>query len=299
MAQVNITKKEYKGWKSCIEISNGIVDLIATTDVGPRIIRYGFTGGKNEFCEVEEQLGKIGGSDWRIYGGHRLWHSPENMPRTYEPDNGKIQWKKRKNGISLSQPTEPNAQIKKDIEISLSEKDSSVTVIHKLTNKGLWPISLSLWALTVMAPGGIEIVPQVSRETGFLPNRMLSLWPYSKLNDPRVNWGGKYTLLKQDKTAKTPFKFGLPNEDGWAAYANGGNLFIKRYKHIPGAEYPDYASSYETYTCDFMTEMESLSPVSVLNPEDSITHTETWQLFKNIRAPGNEEDVEKSIVTLL
>ena len=35
MGNVNIVKKEYKGWKNCIDISNGIVDLVATTDVGP------------------------------------------------------------------------------------------------------------------------------------------------------------------------------------------------------------------------------------------------------------------------
>src|SRR5690348_14215939 len=108
---VNITKREYKGWKNCIEISNGIADLIATTDVGPRIIRFGFAGRENELCEVADQVGTTGGDEWKIYGGHRLWHSPEHKPRTYELDNNRIEWKRRKNGIALRQPVEPWTQI--------------------------------------------------------------------------------------------------------------------------------------------------------------------------------------------
>jgi hypothetical protein len=62
----------YAGWERCVRLSNGIVELVATMDVGPRIIRFGFIGGDNEFKEYPEMLGKTGGDEWRIYGGHRL-----------------------------------------------------------------------------------------------------------------------------------------------------------------------------------------------------------------------------------
>jgi len=35
-------KYSWGGWSNCIYISNGEIDLICTTDVGPRIMRYGF-----------------------------------------------------------------------------------------------------------------------------------------------------------------------------------------------------------------------------------------------------------------
>ena len=298
MGNVTIKKIEYKGWKNCISISNGIIDLVATTDVGPRIISFGFTGGVNEFCEVQDQIGKTGGNEWNIYGGHRLWHSPEAKPRSYEPDNDKIEWKKKKNGIVLTQPVETWAKIQKEIEISVSPQKAEVTLNHRLTNKSAWDVELSVWALTVVATGGTEIIPQVLRETGLLPNRMLSLWPYTKLNDNRVNFGDKYILLKQDKNAVGPFKIGLPNEDGWAAYANNNHLFVKNYNHIKGMMYPDYASSYETYTCDFMLEMESLSPLVLLEPEQTVEHTEVWNLYDNVKLPKNDADVEKNIIPL-
>lgn len=300
MERVKVIRNQYKGWENCIEISNGIVDLIATTDVGPRIIRFGFIGKENEFCEVESQIGTTGGSEWNIFGGHRLWHSPEHKPRSYEPDNLKIDYWEKENGIVLSQLVEPWTQIKKEIEVTLSQNKAKVILLHRLINKGAWPIKLSAWALTVMAPGGKEIIPQVTRDTGLLPNRMISLWPYTKLNDHRVHWGEKYIALMHDSDTKEPFKIGMPNEDGWAAYVNHGHLFIKQFKHVNGALYPDFgASSFETYTCDFMTEIETLSPLVELEPEESVEHMETWNLYDNIKVPENEEDIDKTILPFI
>lgn len=300
MSEVSIAKKEYKGWKNCIEVSNGIIDLIATTDVGPRIIRFGFVGKENEFCEVPEHIGTTGGDEWKMYGGHRLWHSPENKPRTYNPDNFKIDFKKKKNGIKLIQPVEPLTHIRKEVEVTLSPDSAKVTVMHKLTNEGTWTVELAAWAITVMAAGGREIIPLVKKDTGLLPNMMISLWPYTKLNDPRVYWGEKYITLKQDVNAATPFKLGLPNENGWAAYANHGHLFVKQYEHIEGVIYPDFsASSYETYTNDFMLEMETLSPLVMLEPGCSVEHTENWYLYDNVKMPADEKEIEEIILPLI
>lgn len=63
MGEARVKKAEYKGWKNCIEISNGIIDMIVTTDVGPRIIRFGFVGKENEFVEFPEHVGKTGGDE--------------------------------------------------------------------------------------------------------------------------------------------------------------------------------------------------------------------------------------------
>ncbi len=76
----------YRGWNNAYRLSNGVVELVVTADVGPRILFYGFLNGKNLLHEVEEDAGKTGGSEFRLYGGHRLWVSPE-VERTYYPDN--------------------------------------------------------------------------------------------------------------------------------------------------------------------------------------------------------------------
>ncbi|GBD97072.1 MAG TPA: hypothetical protein ENG83_09885 [Nitrospirae bacterium] len=154
MPGIRIQKIPYKGWDNCIQITNGIADMIITVDVGPRIIRYGFAGRENEMCEVESTIGLTGGDEWKIYGGHRLWHSPEASPRTYEPDNFPVQWEQIPNGIKTIQDTEPGTGIQKEMEITLSPENPEVNILHRLTNSGPWAIELSVWSISAMAPGG-------------------------------------------------------------------------------------------------------------------------------------------------
>ena len=37
----------YGGWKRCLKLSNGKIEMVITTDVGPRVVRYGFEGKEN------------------------------------------------------------------------------------------------------------------------------------------------------------------------------------------------------------------------------------------------------------
>lgn len=279
----------YRGWDNCIRLTNGTVDLIITTDVGPRIIRYGFLNQINELCEVESQLGLTGGTEWRMYGGHRLWHSPEAKPRTYEPDNNPVMWEKIQDGIRVIQDAESSSGIQKEMVVTLSPTGSRVRILHRLTNKGHWPVELSVWSITTMAEGGKEVIPQPQRDTGLLPNRLVALWPYTMLNDPRVYWGEKYVILQQKPELTNPFKIGIPNEEGWAAYFNNDHLFLKYYTHVQNACYPDFGVSYETYTNNFMLEMETLSPLVLLQPGASAEHIEEWEMFDNVPMPSNDE----------
>jgi hypothetical protein len=292
MANVKIERIKYGGWDNCIQITNGLVDLVVTTDVGPRIIRYGFVNQNNEMCEVKSQMGLTGGDEWRIYGGHRLWHGPESKPRTYEPDNNPVKWEQIPDGIRTMQDIEPWSKIKKEMEITLFPKSSRVRILHRLTNRGPWPIELSVWSISAMAKGGKEVIPQPSKDTGLLPNRIIAIWPYTRLNDPRLYLGEKYIILRQDPDITHPLKIGIANEDSWAAYFNNNHLFLKYYIHHPNARYPDFGVSYETYINDFMLEMETLSPLNMLKPDASITHIEIWELFDNVPMPSEEAEIQ-------
>lgn len=279
MSQVSLQEIDYRDFGKCLQLSNGVVDLVASLEFGPRIIRFGLIGKENEFCENNAAVLKTyQDKEWKTRGGHRLWHSPEKFPRTYIADNDPLAYERLKNGFRLIQPSEPWVQLQKEIDVVLSPETNFVNVTHHLINNNAWPVELSVWGITVMAPGGTEIIPQPQRDTGLLSNRILALWPYTKMNDPRIDWGDHYITLTQDPNTSAAFKFGIANEDGWAAYINHGNLFIKRYTHQLAAKYPDFGVSYETYTTDYMLEMESLSPLTLLEPEAVVTHEETWEL---------------------
>lgn len=290
MPAVKIQKVSYGGWDNCVCVSNDIVGLVVTVDVGPRIIRYGFTGRENELCEVGSTMGLTGGDEWRIYGGHRLWHSPEDRYRTYEPDNFPVNWEAIRDGIKTVQTVEKRTGIIKEMEIALSPESSRISVLHRLTNAGSGPLELAVWSISAMAPGGMEVVPQTIKNTGLLPNRQVVLWPYTQFSDRRLKWGDTYIVLQQIADIKEPVKFGISNENGWAAYFNHGHLFIKYYTHNSNARYPDFGVSYETYTNDFMLEMETLSPLTEVHPGNCLEHMENWDLLDKTPMPSNNED---------
>ncbi len=293
---VKVEKVSYGGWDNCYKISNEMVELIVTSDVGPRIMRYSFLDGENLMCQVKEDMGKSGSDKWLMYGGHRLWHSPEHPIRTYNPDNFPVKVKVLENGVHLTSDVEKVSGIKKEMIIKLSDKTSQVEVDHILTNTNLWTVQLSVWALSVLDKGGLEVVPQETKDTGLLPNRMISLWPYTDLSDKRVMWGKKYIFLQQDPKISQPFKFGISNTPGWAAFFNKNDMYIKRFFPQEDKLYPDYsASMYETYTNEFMTEMETLSPLVNLKENESISHKEIWKLYKDVRVPKNEEEMDEIV----
>lgn len=297
MSKINIEEMNYGNWGKCIKISNEIIDLIATLDFGPRIIRFGFVGKENMFFEDinyeatnnSESMKIFNKGTWKLYGGHRLWASPEGNPRTYYPDNDKVQYEKLENGILLKPEEEVWTQIQKEIEIVLDENSSKVKLIHRITNKGAWSIKFAPWALSVMAKGGKEVIPQPKRETGLLGNRVIALWPYSKMNDRRVYWGENYIILNQDPMDISDFKLGINNEAGWAAYFNFNSLFIKKYEHNINGEYPDFGVSYETFTKHLFLEMESIGELKTVNTGETLEHSEQWCLYDNVIMPSNDE----------
>lgn len=302
---VKMEKVPYKGWEHCIRLSNGQIELIVTTDVGPRVIRFGFVGGQNLFKEYEAQLGKTGGEEWRIYGGHRLWHAPEAIPRTYWPDNEPVSSEWDGKTLKLRQPLEKTTGIVKEIEITLDPNENRVLLVHRLINKNLWEIEVSPWCLTVMAPGGRAIFPQEPyrpHSEYVLPARPLVLWHYTNMQDPRWKWGTKYIQLKQDPTVpndeRGKQKVGFLNTLGWAAYYLNGELFLKRYGFDPKATYPDYGCNTETFTNAEMLEVETLGPLVKLPPEGKVEHLEHWFLYK-VEVGEEEAEIDQQILPLV
>ena len=145
-------------------------------------------------------MGRTGDKDWHIYGGHRVWHSPETRARTYFPDNEPVEVEVLANGIKVTQPLETNCGIRKRLQVTMAADQPEVLVEHYLTNEGVWPLEMAVWCLSVMAPGGVGLAPQPKEndDEGLLPNRTLTLWPYTNMADPRYTWGDRLVRLRQD-----------------------------------------------------------------------------------------------------
>jgi len=299
---VRMEKVSYGGWPNCIKLSNGQIELIATTDVGPRIMRFGYVGGQNLLKEYKDQLGKTGGDEWQIYGGHRLWHAPEHAVRTYFLDNSAIKHSWDGKTLKLTQDVETTTGIVKEIEVTLDSKGNHVKVLHRLINTNMWDIEASPWAMSVMAQGGRLILPQEpyrSHPEYLLPARPLVLWHYTDMKDPRWIWGTKYIQLKQNPKVAKKQKAGLLNKVGWGAYYLNGQLFIKRYPYNPEATYPDMGCNTETFTNDEMLEFETLGPLTKI-PADGgkVEYVERWSLFK-VKVGEDESEIDKKVIPLV
>lgn len=290
---VKVDTINFNSLPNCLSMSNGEVELVITTDFGPRILFLGLSGQKKNIFKIfPEQLQNPVKEAWMSFGGHRLWHAPEVFPRTYYPDNEKVTWNWDGATLVLTPPAEKTNGIVKTLEIRMADTGTTVTINHRLSNCGVWPIEISAWCLSVMAPGGKAIVPQEefrSHPECLTPARPLVLWHFTTMNDPRFTWGEKYIQLREDSTSKTKQKFGIRNSKGWAAYVLGDLVFLKKSPCVENTDYPDMGSSQEFYTEAGFLEMESLSPLSKLEPGKEISHIEKWALF-TMGGLENEKD---------
>jgi len=290
----------FEGWPNCIRLSNREIELIITTDVGPRIIRCGYINRQNLLYVSGSERGKTGGSEWHIYGGHRLWHAPEIMPRTYFPDDNPVNFVCEGNALKLTQIIESTTWIIKEMDITLDPENNHVNIIHRLTNKNLWPIETSPWAITAHAAGCRAILPQepyIDPVENLLPARPLVLWNYTHMNDKRWIWGNKYIQLKHDAAIKSEQKIGILNKQGWTAYINFNILMVKYFEFDPDVIYPDYGCNNEVYVNGDLLEIETLGPVTKLAPESAVEHTEQW-FITTLEDHLDEED-ETSIEKIL
>ena len=294
-------KVSFNGWPNCIRMFNDEIELIVTTDIGPRIVRFGFINQQNFFYLVPEHMGQTGGTEWRIYGGHRLFIAPEEMPRSYSPDNDKVEFSVFENRVRLIQPKESLTGIVKEMEITLMPQENKVIVLHRLINEGPSEISLAAWSLSALAPGGRAIIPQEPYGDGddyLLPARPLVLWHFTKMNDPRWIWGARYIQAKQIRSETSEQKIGVLNKQGWTAYALNGELLIKKFDYSPEAVYTDYGCNNETYINGEFLEMETLGPLTKLLPGKAVEHIEHWYLTK-ASIDEDEASIDANILPLV
>lgn len=301
--EVKVEKVNYFRQPNCYRLTNGTVEVIVTTDIGPRIIRYGFVGQPNVFAEMPDDVVHTEWGDWKPYGGHRFWHAPEVKPRSYAPDNDPVEvGLDVPNGIRLTQRVEPQTGMQKEITVTLDPEGTGVRVVHKLTNRGVWEVEAAPWALTIVAGGGTTIIPQepyISHDEYVLPARPMVLWHYTDLTDPRWTFGKKYIRLRTEETLNYAQKIGVANKQGWMAYLKGGTLFVKRFPFIEGARYPDEGCNCETFTKGTFMEVETVGPLTKLAPGASTEHVERWFLFSNVQPGASEATLDAAITPLI
>ncbi len=283
--------ENFKQYGKCISISNGVIEALITVDLGPRIISFGFVGGKNLMSsdrnaytpKTDKAYTDFWGEDrvWENLGGHRIWISPESYPETYLPDDRKVDYTVTEHGALFSPQADTEVGIVKTMELKMDADDANMQVIMKVTNIADAPKKFAIWAVSVCDKSGTLIVPMNTNDTGLLPNRIISVWPYTDMSDDRIYWGNKYVTVRQDENAKKPIKLGFDLNCGTAYYVLGEDILCKKYDtNHPDGVYPDGGCSFETYTGNVMLEFETLGELKTVAKGETEEHIELWSLCK-------------------
>ena len=279
---VKFSEINYNGFGSCVCLENGTVKLIATADVGPRIVYFGFIDGENilfedndrNFYEINRGYGV-----WYAYGGHRIWTAPETMPETYLPDNSGVTVEFCGDVLTLTSPLTIFGK-KISMEITMDE-GSGAAIVNKIENCSGKPAVFAPWSITGLAAGGTEYIPLCSEDNGFLPNRAMALWSYSDVRDKRFELTDKYAALHHDPKTEKSFKVGFNVTDGYVEYKRNKQTLRVTFDGYKKAEYPDFCCNFETYANGLFLECEILGEMRAYESGETAEIREKWELLHN------------------
>ncbi len=279
-------------------------ELTILTGVGPRIISYKTSDFNRNFFYVNEKDFENyiqNPENWYIFGGTRIWLSPETKA-SYIPDNKKCHVSKDEKNNKLVVYSEPDKELKIVKKITIQPLEKSFRITYSIINTSEYLLQGGIWVLSCLEPlTGFKIyIPwgeeREDEETNDKKIRQAGLKEQDKFNKFKWNikeikfwksWLGVKTniLSKQWKQTEEFFiiepsgetgKIGLSNRMGYAIYTDGKFSFVKYSPYIESANYPDDGCSFEFYTSREFYEVETLSPLFTLKPLKEYIHTELW-----------------------
>ncbi len=287
----------YKGWQNCYQIESGESRMIASADIGPRIVHLSRGNGENLLKLFEEQIGKIGGNEWRLVGGHRVWYAPEDPVMSYIPDNDAVEVEVQSDdAICFKVSLAP--EVEKSITMRVATKGLGFEIVNSIKNLGTKCFRTASWGITTFEPGGVgfmSISKASNPSQALCANAQINLWDYTNLGDSAFVWHSDWVEVHQDR-AVTKQKIGTFLIEPWLAYRLGDSLIVKTFdfgkESHAACEFPDQGSNVELYFDSYMLELEGLSPWTNLKPGETVSHTEKLQVIAVEQECSSEKVIE-------
>ena len=293
-----ITTTQFAGHEA-IQIEAGRIRLMVTTSVGPRVLGLLTEDDRNHFAELPEMTLDCPGSRViHLRGGSRLWAAPEDPRVTYRPDDEPVGVEEIVDGVRLLTRPDPVSRTHREIEIRVTGPER-FSFDYRVVNRGEGPQRLAAWAITMMKPLGRAFLPVLMTEFdegGFQGQRNIVLWSYSRNVDPRyiVHDGALEvrSAVMADGPLDVPFKVGTSMRRGWAAHYREGLLLVKYAGHDESRDYADMGASGQIYSHGDFTELETLGPLTDLDPGEAAEHREEWAIHL-----VDESDAERLVLS--
>jgi hypothetical protein len=263
-------------------MENGILRLEYLTTTGPRIVGLHAKGVQgNLLAETPDVHWATPHGEFYLRGGHRLWTAPENPFHICPEDD--LHVADGDGFVTLTGAVDASG-LEREITVRLD--GNRVHLSQKVTWHGDAPVTLAPWGITQLRLGGLGILPLPGDDGGLAPNRNIALWPYTRLDDDRLELRDKVILLHGRASARAA-KVGSRNTHGWTACALGDALFVKRFSVEQGA-FPDLGCNAEAYVKDVCLELETLGALRTLQKGGSAVLNETWEVIVG-EFPANAE----------
>lgn len=294
----------YLGWENCYQIESGDCKMIATADIGPRIIDLSRGNGANLLKLFESQIGKVGGEDYRLVGGHRVWYAPEDLVESYIPDNDPV-------SVQIISPDEIRftvtltPDVEKSLTMRVATNDDGFELVNQVRNLSRENFRTASWGITTLAPGGVGFMPiskALSPSEKLCASGRINTWDYTNFADPGYAWRSDWIEFHQER-ALSKQKVGTYLREPWLAYRLGDSLIVKTFdfqrEDLSAEHFPDLGSNVEVYFDTFMLELEGLSPWTDLEPGEVVSHIERLQVLAIDPEWSNEKVIElaKSSIT--
>jgi hypothetical protein len=281
-SEIQVVETTFHG-HACLTLEAGGPRVTVSTDVGPRVLAVSLPDGTGEGLLAslpDLTIETPGQPPYRMYGGHRLWSSPEEPAVTYLPDDASVVVERTPDGVGFSH-LQAATGLRRTMR--LAPLADTVVIDHILANDGSRTLEVAPWAITQLTPGGEAWLPRSLVPVdafGLQANGSLVLWPYTRFGDPRLDLGDPIIRVLAVPGSEGRVKVGLQGRPGWAAYRRGDAVLVKRVGWIEGAPYPDLDASIQCYSCGDFIEVETLGPLANLPAGASTVHRETWTLAR-------------------
>ncbi len=260
--------EEYKNYGKCVVFERAGLKAMITVDLGPRIIYYGTDAFNFMNEDLNRNVNKGGeffdeeyspGETWYLYGGHRVWKSPEDL-YTYTPDNYPIDYTIDDDGFGGVFHSHMSKRFAYKLIIKMDE-NGGLSVKNVCSTRFLGE-KFYTWALSVVCKNGTLTVPLNDKVDDLNPVQNLVQWPYNDLADDRVKLTHTHLTVRQTDRPEA-LKLGLYSKKGRAYYTVGDKTLKWTVEAPnPNGKYSDFGCNFETYTNQHILEVEWLSAES-------------------------------------
>lgn len=267
---------DYYGHPTCC-FASPFLEIEVLAEAGPRLVRLRRPGRQENLLAETPDLGwQTPFGDFHMFGGHRLWFSPETE-LTSIPDNDGLEIHDLPDGLRLIGAVQTQTGLRKEIILHLSPDRAEMVLEHIIRNEGTQTVRGAAWAITQLPVGGVAYLPLRAPNTGLQPDRNLVFWPYASVSDPRLHLEDDAVWVEA-LLDEHPFKIGAACPAGWVSYTCAGVTLTKRFDPQPGLPHPDMGCSAEIYCNHRFLELESLAALVDLPPGAETRHMEMWEI---------------------